>query len=94
MKVINKDNIEEFKKKNKIKEWVNYLFYSFIALLIGTVGILLVIALLSSPVIFTMMFTFEKHFWMGFIGIVIYLCVLGGMIIAIDDKIKEDKRRW
>lgn len=94
MKVINKDNIESFKKKNKIKEWVIYLISSFVEGIIFIIGLLLLIALAITPIILILMFVIPKYVEIGAIGITVYLCVAAYMFLAIDDKIREDKRKW
>lgn len=94
MKVINKDNIESFKKKNKIKEWISYLISSFVEGIILIIGLLLLIALAITPIILILMFVIPKYAEIGVIGIIVYLCVAAYMFLAIDDKIREDKRKW
>lgn len=94
MKVINKDNIESFKKKNKIKEWVSYLFKSFVEGVVIIMGILLSIALILAPITMIILFIIPKNVEIGLLGIIIYLCMVFYMWLAIDDKIRRDERKW
>lgn len=94
MKVINKDNIESFKKKNKIKEWASYLFKSFIEGVVIIMVILLVVALTSTPVVLILLFVMPKSMVISLILIIVYAYMLIHMSSCIDDKIEEDKRKW
>lgn len=94
MKVINKDNIESFKKKNKIKEWVNYLVRSFIEGIVLIICLLLSIALAFAPIVLFVLIVVPKHVEIGCIAIFSYILLLVYMCIAIDCKQREDKRKW